>query len=242
MRGSNSNASLDSNTSLQEELELLLLQEQHNHRLILERERDVNLNRSGSAPPTVEGALRAAGSLFGNPNFARFDDSSSSSNYNSGGGSGGILTEEEIRSHPAYLEYYYSNENLNPRLPPPLLSKEDWQLAQRIRASGLLESGGNAYLYAMHHQGVKTGEDEMIELRKTALRNISRKNSADMLDKMSSGSAGASSSGLKSRRKSFADILQVITLSSLYCSCVYCSSPFHLCMYAKTSDCYKLIN
>ncbi|CAI9783522.1 unnamed protein product [Fraxinus pennsylvanica] len=35
--------------------------------------------------------------------------------------------EKELRSDPAYLSYYYSNVNLNPRrLPLPLLSKEDW--------------------------------------------------------------------------------------------------------------------
>ncbi|CAI9783523.1 unnamed protein product [Fraxinus pennsylvanica] len=45
--------------------------------------------------------------------------------------------DKELRSDPAYLSYYYSNVNLNPRLPPPLLSKEDWQFAQRLH-------GGNS--------------------------------------------------------------------------------------------------
>ncbi|CAI9782210.1 unnamed protein product [Fraxinus pennsylvanica] len=45
--------------------------------------------------------------------------------------------KKELRSDPAYLSYYYSNVNLNPRLPPPLLSKEDWQFAQRLQ-------GGNS--------------------------------------------------------------------------------------------------
>ncbi|KAK4480341.1 hypothetical protein RD792_013412 [Penstemon davidsonii] len=220
MRGSNSNGNLEANASLQNELELLLLQQQqqHNRSLILERERDL-IYRSGSAPPTVEGALRAAGNLFSNPNFVGYDDSGSSSNNSS---SIGVLTEEEIRSHPAYLEYYYSNENLNPRLPPPLLSREEWRIAQRFRAAGidlgsngdrrnknLMDNGGSSSLFLMQPGlSVKKADDELMELRKAALRNISRKNSSEFLDKLSSGLIGASGSGMGVRRKSFADIVQ----------------------------------
>lgn len=77
-----------------------------------EREKELNMYRSGSAPPTVEGSLNAVGGLFPNSGF---------------------MSEEELRSDPAYLSYYYSNVNLNPRLPPPLLSKEDWRFSQRLQ-------------------------------------------------------------------------------------------------------------
>ncbi|MCD7467071.1 hypothetical protein HAX54_004264 [Datura stramonium] len=77
-----------------------------------EREKELNMYRSGSAPPTVEGSLSAVGGLFNN---------------------NGFMSEEELRSDPAYLSYYYSNVNLNPRLPPPLLSKEDWRFSQRLQ-------------------------------------------------------------------------------------------------------------
>ncbi|GFZ01442.1 hypothetical protein Acr_15g0000510 [Actinidia rufa] len=53
----------------------------------------------------------------------------------------GFMSEEELRSDPAYLSsYYYSNVNLNPRLPPPLLTKEDWRSKQRLQgeSSGLV--------------------------------------------------------------------------------------------------------
>ncbi|KAI5398022.1 hypothetical protein KIW84_063721, partial [Lathyrus oleraceus] len=30
-----------------------------------------------------------------------------------------------------YANYYYMNANLNPRFPPPLVSKEDWRFSQR---------------------------------------------------------------------------------------------------------------
>nr|CAN61602.1 hypothetical protein VITISV_024967 [Vitis vinifera] len=82
----------------------LLLREQRRQEAD-DYEKELNLYRSGSAPPTVEGSMNA----------------------------------EELRSDPAYLSYYYSNVNLNPRLPPPLLSKEDWRFAQRLKggSSGL---------------------------------------------------------------------------------------------------------
>ncbi|XP_074295062.1 pumilio homolog 3-like [Silene latifolia] len=99
-----------------------------------EGERELNRLRSGSAPPTVEGSLSAVGGLFSNgnggfPELARRKDS------NVG------MSEEELRLDPAYLSYYYSKMNLNPRLPPPLLSKEDWRLTQRLQDGGTVVGG-----------------------------------------------------------------------------------------------------
>ncbi|XP_072960752.1 pumilio homolog 1-like [Typha angustifolia] len=85
-----------------EDVGLLLLEQRRQEAIV--REREMDLLRSGSAPPTMEGL----------------------ENQN------GFLTEEELRSDPAYLSYYYSNAHLNPRLPPPLLSKEDWRSTQRL--------------------------------------------------------------------------------------------------------------
>ncbi|KAL1299548.1 hypothetical protein HN51_044101 [Arachis hypogaea] len=113
-----------------------------------DRERELNLYRSGSAPPTVEGSLSAVGGLFGGSSSggagagvggasaaAAFSEFSRAKNGN------GFASEEEMRSDPAYLSYYYSNVNLNPRLPPPLLSKEDWRFSQRLK-SGASALGG----------------------------------------------------------------------------------------------------
>ncbi|KAG8084591.1 hypothetical protein GUJ93_ZPchr0010g10991 [Zizania palustris] len=78
-------------------------------------DRDLELFRSGSAPPTVESAMASAAAA-----------------------AGGVFLDEELRADPAYQSYYYSNAHLNPRLPPPPLSKEDWRSAQhRLRSSGL---------------------------------------------------------------------------------------------------------
>lgn len=200
---------LKGKNSLESELESILVrqqQHQHNGDLVGGRERDLNISRSGSAPPTVEGSLSAVGSLFKNSNLAQ---SNSSSNNNGGGGGGNsvndILTEEQIRSHPAYLAYYYSNVNLNPRLPPPLLSREDWRIAQRVQAGGCAfmsknlteQGGGGSSLFAMQPGfPVQKAEDELIKLRKTAARNLSR-------------GTMELSTGIGVRKKSFADIVQL---------------------------------
>lgn len=84
--------------------------------LFKERELGFEIFRSPSAPPTIEG--NSIGVSFSDNN----------------GGVGGVsreVSENEYMSDPAYINYYYSNVNLNPRLPPPLLSKEDWRFTQR---------------------------------------------------------------------------------------------------------------
>lgn len=96
---------------------------------VSDREMELNMYRSGSAPPTVEGSLSSAGGLFGDVSmFSEFADRNKS--------------EEELRSDPAYVHFYYSNVNMNPRLPPPLLSKEDWRVSQRLQGGGGGGGGG----------------------------------------------------------------------------------------------------
>ncbi|XVE69222.1 hypothetical protein DITRI_Ditri09bG0134900 [Diplodiscus trichospermus] len=93
-------------------------------------EKELNIYRSGSAPPTVEGSLNSIGGLLNRK--------------------GGFLSEEELRADPAYVNYYYSNGNLNPRLPPPLLSREDWRFSQRLQGGSENNgSNGNKSLFAM---------------------------------------------------------------------------------------------
>ncbi|GER48954.1 pumilio domain-containing protein [Striga asiatica] len=195
-------------SDLQSELDSLLLQKQQNRAPIFERDSEID-NRCGSAPPTVEGALASATSLFNHPDFAKIYETG-----NNISATLSVLSEDEIRSHPAYLEYYYSHENLNPRLPPPTLSKEDWRVAQRIRAAfGLsvnssdVSSSFGSSLFTMQPglgSSVKKSDDELKELRKTALRNLSRKNSVESFEK----NLSSSGSGMGARRKSFADIVQ----------------------------------
>lgn len=87
-------------------------------------------NRSGSAPPSMEGSRLAVGDLRRQQNpslqgiFENLPDAAEISE-----------SEEQLRSDPAYLAYYYSNVNLNPRLPPPLVSRENQRLAYHIGSS-----------------------------------------------------------------------------------------------------------
>ncbi|KAI4351454.1 hypothetical protein L6164_005823 [Bauhinia variegata] len=196
--------------TLQSELERILQGYRNQH--FINRERDLNIYRSGSAPPTVEGSLSAVGSLLRNSDFGVVNCASSSNN--------GLLTEDEIRSHPAYFSYYYSHVNINPRLPPPLMSKEDWRVAQRFQVGGsslegfgdwrkMASNGDSSSLFSMQPGiSVQQAENDLMELRKASAQNLSRQNSAEWLERHTDGLARMSGAGLGVRRKSFADILQ----------------------------------
>lgn len=172
----------------------LMLREQRRQET-RDSERELNIYRSGSAPPTVEGSLAAIGGLFGGAAASR----------------AGGLTEEEILSDPAYLSYYYSNVNLNPRLPPPVLSKEDWRFARRVQAGssvpggvgdgrnlGRIDEGWNRSLFSL--QPGFDSKDDGDELRV-------EQGSSEWLTKGGDGLIGLPGMSL-SRQKSFADLFQ----------------------------------
>jgi pumilio RNA-binding family len=158
---------------------------------------DLNIYRSGSAPPTVEGSRAAFGSLLNRrTNLDEGDD------------------EELMRSHPAYLSYYYSNENINPRLPPPVVSREDWRAAQRFHTASAVGpvngiSGGAGAAAAA--AGAGTHMFGGIGDRRSSASN--RDNSSLFAAQPGIGSnrvMGQQDVGLLgSRRKSFADAVQV---------------------------------
>ncbi|KAK4791541.1 hypothetical protein SAY86_031954 [Trapa natans] len=128
---------------IEEEFAMLLLREQRHHETD-DHEHELSIYRSESAPPTVEGSLSAVGGFFcgsggDDGSWSRFNEFSVAKDRN------GFVSEEELRSDPDYLSYYYSNVNLNPRLPPPLLSKEDWRFTQRLKGGGSSTIGGLGY-------------------------------------------------------------------------------------------------
>ncbi|CAL9088057.1 unnamed protein product [Musa textilis] len=88
------------------------------------------LSRSGSAPPSMEGS-RAAFDILRNQTADLGVSLENLSNAVQNCGS-----EEQLRAHPAYLAYYCANVNLNPRLPPPLISRENRHLMQHIGGFG----------------------------------------------------------------------------------------------------------
>lgn len=72
----------------------------------------------------------------------------------------GLISKEELGSDPAYLSYYYSNVNLNPRLPPAVLSKEGRRPTQRLSGIGdRRKAGGDGSGLMLNRQpGFENGE------------------------------------------------------------------------------------
>ncbi|KAK9158833.1 hypothetical protein Scep_005407 [Stephania cephalantha] len=148
-----------------------------------DRERELSIYRSGSAPPTVEGSLTAVNGMLGH----------------SGESS---MSEEEIRSDPAYISYYYSNGNLNPRLPPPLLSKEDWRRkGSRVEGIG---GGGSRSLFSLQPGfGSEKEESEIDQLKKQQ-----QQQQGSGAEWGGDGLIGLTGFELGGRKKSLADFFQ----------------------------------
>lgn len=89
--------------------------------------KDVAPNRSGSAPPSMEGSFLAIENLLPQQNTTQ-----NASLTTLGRALKKCESEEQLRADPAYFAYYSSNVNLNPRLPPPLTSFENRHLGRRI--------------------------------------------------------------------------------------------------------------
>ncbi|KAF3319899.1 pumilio 4 isoform X2 [Carex littledalei] len=187
---------------LERDLEALLREQNNNKSSPFDLDLDdLNIYRSGSAPPTVEGSRAAYGNFMNHrTNLDEGDD------------------EELMRSHPAYLSYYYSNENINPRLPTPNVSKEEWRASHRLHAA----AGGGPVSGISAGTGTGTGTGTHmyggIGDRRSSVSN--RENSSLFSAQPGIGSnrvMGVQDVGLLgSRRKSFADALQEnLTLPSL---------------------------
>ncbi|KAI4983113.1 hypothetical protein ZWY2020_023605 [Hordeum vulgare] len=194
---------------LERDLQAVLMDQNHGGGASAE---ELSMYRSGSAPPTVQGARAAVGTLFSAAPPAHVDSS---------GGLNDMLSEEDILSHPAYLQYYYNNEHLNPRLPVPMVSKEDWRAAQRFQAaSGGVgdwrrrpsEATGGSSLFSVQ-PGAREGNGVEYLLNDRMGRGerngLARQQSSEWLGQAADGLIGLSDvNGLASRRKSFADALQ----------------------------------
>ncbi|XWS28803.1 hypothetical protein CRYUN_Cryun25bG0102500 [Craigia yunnanensis] len=192
----------------------LLLREQRSRQDADDLEPELNLYRSGSAPPTVEGSLSAVGGLFGSGATAGTGGGSAANAFSTFAGAkngNGFASEEELRSDPAYHSYYYSSVNLNPRLPPPLLSKEDWKFAQRLKGESSVivgigdrrkvnraDNGSSRSLFSMPPVFDSRKQEIGVEAEKVH-------SSADW---GGNGLIGLSGIGLGSKQKSLAEIFQ----------------------------------
>uniref|UniRef100_A0A453L627 PUM-HD domain-containing protein n=2 Tax=Aegilops tauschii subsp. strangulata TaxID=200361 RepID=A0A453L627_AEGTS len=91
--------------------------------------RDAAPDRSGSAPPSMEGSLAELDHLIG-----KHSGNLEATLRNLS--SGAVSSESELCSDPAYLKYYGCKVNLNPRLPAPLVSRESRRLMNRSSKAG----------------------------------------------------------------------------------------------------------
>lgn len=87
-------------------------------------------NRSGSAPPSMEGSFAAADNIVSQQNFSL---NASLASINSAINS--YVSEEELNADPAYVTYS-SRVNLNPRFSPPLIRKANRYLVRHIGSAG----------------------------------------------------------------------------------------------------------
>ncbi|XP_015959977.1 pumilio homolog 6, chloroplastic [Arachis duranensis] len=107
--------------------------------------RDMAPNRSGSAPPSMEGSFLAIENLLSQQNTTQNASlatlSRAMQKYDS---------EEQLRADPAYLAYYNSNVNLNPRLPPPLISRENRHHISNFRNNWGFSSADDSSKISFH--------------------------------------------------------------------------------------------
>ncbi|XP_047329900.1 pumilio homolog 1-like [Impatiens glandulifera] len=191
---------------MEREITLLLREQQRRHESD-DLEKELNLHRSGSAPPTIEGSLNAAGRMFGGGgSYNEFMDKTQN---------GFMSQEEEQRSDPAYLSYYYSNVNLNPRLPPPLISKEDWRFTQRMHGGSSAVGGGGVIdrRKTTVADGSSGGGGRSLFSMPPGFNSKKVENESENLHSSAEwgggdGLIGFPGLGLGAKQKSFADIIQ----------------------------------
>jgi pumilio RNA-binding family len=220
-RGENSVSStipLSAADSVAQELGMLL--KSHARLDSLLNHKDVVPHRSGSAPPTVEGSIAARGGFL-LPGMET-PITSSSSTMQAQSDENVVDSEQELRSDPAYLAYYYSHINLNPRLPPPIVSRENYFLAQRLASGDLpdkkkhlrpLDDHSKRSLFSVQPVLSAQSEVESAEGWESSEGSLLRQVSSSNWMEQSKAEAGSSSAtlthGFGARPKSLVDLIQV---------------------------------
>lgn len=136
LKGASTYGSSSANMAI-EELGLLL-----NSQTLQDNGRVLVPSRSGSAPPSMEGSFVAADKIVSQQ---RFSLNASLASIN--GSINSYVSEEELNADPSYANYS-SRVDLNPRLTPPLIPRENRYL---IRRSGSV--GNNRRLKAYDDYG-----------------------------------------------------------------------------------------
>ncbi|XP_039020763.1 pumilio homolog 5-like [Hibiscus syriacus] len=151
----------------------------------------------------MEGSFTALGNLLAQQN-ANLDSSLASlSSVNDK-----CESEVQLRSHPVCLAYYCSNINLNPRIPPPLISHENRRLACHIgdignnwRATSMDDSGNGSLPF--FQTSLSTHKEEVENDRSTprqALDKWAEDSNEPLLEQDLASFAG--------RHKSLVDLIQ----------------------------------
>jgi pumilio RNA-binding family len=116
-------------------------------------------------------------------------------------------SEEQMRADPAYLAYYFSNVNLNPRLPPPLISSENCRVVRHIGSFGnnwatSVDDSGNSSLH-MSHGTLSTQYEESEDDQSP------QKASDDWVNGTSGFWSGQDVASLAGQHKNVVDLIQV---------------------------------
>ncbi|CAN6552101.1 unnamed protein product [Malus baccata var. baccata] len=161
---------------------------------------DVSPNRSGSAPPSMEGSFLAIDNLL-----SQQDSSMNGSLATLGSVIERCETEEQLRADPAYLAYYCANVNLNPRLPRPLISWENRRLARNIgsfsQSRGPVDGSGN-FLLHMSQGSLPTHKEESEDDQSSQLF------SNDWVDQTSEVWLGEGAASLVGQHQNVGDLIQ----------------------------------
>ncbi|KAG8380278.1 hypothetical protein BUALT_Bualt07G0176700 [Buddleja alternifolia] len=177
-RGTASFASSGNNSVVTDELGLLL----RGHNIHSDRS-EIAPNRSGSAPPSMEGSFAAFGNLVNQHD-----------------------SEDLLRSDPSYSTYHHLNTNLNPRLLPPTISRENTHLSPHAGVSGnnsilpSVDGCGSGSMY-MSRSSLSIHQEEPEDDR-------SPKGASDAREESSSIKIGQKTFSFTGRHKSLVDLIQ----------------------------------
>ncbi|CAB4302593.1 unnamed protein product [Prunus armeniaca] len=159
-------------------------------------------NRSGSAPPSMEGSFSSIENLLSQHNSSMGTSSTNLSSIVNN-----VEFEEHLRSDPAYLAYYLSNMNLNASLPPPLILRENHHMVRQIGGLGTnrklpsLDDSSNGSLH-LSQGSLPTHKEDPTDARSATISkdNLAENSGAVMPVK--------NTASLASYNKSLVDLIQ----------------------------------
>ncbi|KAM5579830.1 pumilio [Rosa sericea] len=147
-------------------------------------------NRSGSAPPSMEGSFYAIGNLLSHQNSSMITSSTNSRNTVQN------VQSEELYSDPSYLAYCFANMNLNVRPPPRHVvgSSTNWRLTS-------LDDSGNGSFH-LSQGSLSTHKEELDDA------SSSKQASDNLAENSVSAMAVKNTHSLASHNKSVLDRIQ----------------------------------